>query len=164
MENEKLTAADMADIIYQASSLYLASNIPVDYGTGEIYTMAEVHMLKYIIENPDQTVTDLSLNWDKSKAAISQMLKKLETKGLITRGPVPDSNKKQWYYATKKGLELNDSHFRYDTEVFGTTLEYLREACPEEDIQLCFRVLKEFCKARRRKHYCSKDDKMIENG
>ena len=80
---ETYSAADMADILHRASMLYTASNIPIDYGTGEKYTSVEVHMLKYIIDHPGKTVTDLSQEWDRSKAAISQMLKRMEEKGLI---------------------------------------------------------------------------------
>ena len=44
--------AEMADILHQASMLYMASNFPIDYGTGTKYTSVEVHMLKYIIDHP----------------------------------------------------------------------------------------------------------------
>lgn len=77
--------ADMADILHQASMLYLSSNLPIDYGTGETYTSVEVHMLKYIVDHPGKTVTDLSLEWDKTKAAISMMMKKMEQKELLCR-------------------------------------------------------------------------------
>ena len=36
--------AEMADILHQASMLYMASNFPIDYGTGTKYTSVEVHM------------------------------------------------------------------------------------------------------------------------
>lgn len=149
------TIADMADILHQTSSLYMASNIPIDYGTGEKYTSVEVHMLKYIIDHPGKTVTDLSREWDKSKPAISQMLKKLETKDLIRRGPAPDSDKKQLYYGTQKGLELNQSHMNYDSVVFAQTIDLLEESCSKEEIGLCFHVLEEYNQARRKKHYRS---------
>lgn len=147
--------ADMADILHQASMLYMASNIPIDYGTGEIYTSVEVHMLKYIIDHPGKTVTELSQDWDKTKAAISMMTKKLEQKELICKKAAPDSFKKQLYYATPKGLELNEAHFQYDSVVFGKTINLLKETCSEEEIRLCFHVLNEYNKARRKKHYRS---------
>ena len=79
----KYSIARMADILHQASLLYMASNIPIDYGTGLEYTSVEVHMLEYVIDHPGKTVTELSLDFDKTKAAISQMMKKLEEKELI---------------------------------------------------------------------------------
>ena len=62
--------AEMADILHQASMLYMASNFPIDYGTGTKYTSVEVHMLKYIIDHPGKTVTELSREWDRTKPAI----------------------------------------------------------------------------------------------
>ena len=44
----------------------------------------------------------------------------------------------------------------YDMNVFGQTLAYLRETCSDEEIETCFHVLKEYTKARRRKHYQAK--------
>ena len=150
------SAAKKADILHQASMLYMASNIPTDYGTGEEYTSVEVHLLEYIVDHPGKTVTELSLDFDKTKAAISQMLRKIEDKGLIEHHEAPDSKKKQFYYATQKGQELNQTHIRYDDRVFGKTLELMKEHCSDEEIETCFHVLEEFAVARRQKHYRSK--------
>lgn len=155
MENIQYSTSEMVDILHQAASLYMSSNIPIDYGTGDKYTAVEAHMLKYIIDHPGKTVTELSLDWDKTKAAISQMAKKLENKGLICKKPASDSFKKQLYFATPKGLELNQKHLEYDSVVFAKTLEPLKDVCTEEEINLCFHVLEEYNKARRKKHYRS---------
>ena len=155
MADYDFSTTDMADILHQASMLYLASNLPTDYGTGEDYTSVEVHMLKYIIDHPGKTVTDLSLDWDRTKAAISMMMKKMEQKGLICKKTAPDSFKKQLYYATPKGHALNQAHLAYDTVVFGKTIDLMKETCSETEISLCFHVLNEFCRDRRKKHYRS---------
>lgn len=155
-EDEKRTA-ERADILHQASMLYMASNLPIDYGTGVKYTSVEVHMLKYMIDHPGKTVTELSRDWDRTKAAISQMLKRMEQKGLIQWKTEPGNNKKQLYYATEQGLALHRTHTEYDAKVFGETLRYLRETCSEKEIEVCFHVLKEYARARRHKHYQSDD-------
>ena len=152
---EQYSAADMADILHRAAMLYMASNLPTDYGTGDMYTSVEVHMLRYIIDHPGRTVTDLSQDWDKTKAAISQMMKRLEEKELIVRRESPDSRKKRLYFATAKGEQLNKQHIRYDDRVFGKTLELLGETCSREEIAVCFHVLEEYTRARRKKHYRS---------
>ena len=153
------SAAKKADILHQAAMLYMASNIPIDYGTGVEYTSVEVHLLEYITDHPGKTVTDLSLDFDKTKAAISQMLKKIEEKGLIDHREALDSKKKQLYFATAKGLELNQAHLNYDDRVFGKTLALLQEYCTQEEIETCFHVLEAFAVARRHKHYRSKVEK-----
>lgn len=153
---KQYSVAKKADILHQAAMLYMSSNIPIDYGTGEEYTPVEVHLLEYIVDHPGKTVTELSLDFDKTKAAISQMLRKIKDKGLIEHREAPDSKKKQLYYATPKGQELNQTHMRYDDRVFGRTLELMQERCSDEEIETCFHVLEEFAIARRQKHYRSK--------
>ena len=146
-------AAELADILHQTAMLYMASNLPIDYGTGEKYTSVEVHMLKYIVDHPGKTVTALSRDWDKTKAAISKMLSRLEEKGLVYWKPAHDGSRKQLYFPTQEGCRLDAAHRDYDSRVFGDTLALLNQRCSEEDILLCFRVLKEYTAARRKKHY-----------
>ena len=153
---EKYTISEKADIMHRASALYMASNIPIDYGTGEMYTPVEVHMLKYIKDHPGKNVTQLSGEWDKSKAAISQMLKKMEQKELIYKENPADNFRKQCFFVTGKGLDLCGFHEKYDTKVFGETLQMLKELCTEAEIDICFSVLEKYTKVRQKKHYSKK--------
>ena len=150
---EKHTISEKADIMHRASSLYMASNIPIDYGTGEMYTPVEVHMLKYIQNYPGKHVTQLSVEWDNSKAAISQMLKKMEKKELIYKKNPTDNFRKQCFFVTEKGQELCRYHEKYDTKVFGETLRMLEELCTEDEIEVCFSILEKYVKVRQKKHY-----------
>ena len=153
---EKHTISEKADIMHRASSLYMASNIPIDYGTGEMYTPVEVHMLKYIKDHPGKNVTQLSVEWDKSKAAISQMLKKMEQKELIYKENPIDNFRKQYFFVTGKGLELCRYHEDYDTKVFGETLQMLEEICTDDEIDICFSVLEKYAEVRQKNHYSKK--------
>ena len=155
-KSKKGTISEKADIMHRASSLYMASNIPIDYGTGVMYTPVEVHMLKYIKDHPGKNVTQLSAEWDKSKAAISQMLKKMEQKKLIYKENPADNFRKQCFFVTEKGQELCGCHEKYDTKVFGETLQMLKELCTEDEIDVCFSVLEKYIKARQKKHYSKK--------
>lgn len=155
MADMPFDAAEFADILHQVSTIYISSNIPIDYGTGEKYTASETHMLKYIIDHPGETVTSLSQKWDKTKAAISMMLKKMEQKNLIVHKSAPDSLKKQLYYATELGAALNQAHQKYDSVIFGETIQAVREHFTDEEIACCFRVLPEIAEAIRKKHYHS---------
>lgn len=146
---------EKADIMHRASSMYMASNFPIDYGTGELYTPVEVHMLKYIADYPGKTVTELSYEWDRTKAAVSQMLKKMEQKELIYKKNAKDNLRKQCFYLTQKGEQLHQYHLRYDQEVFGETLQMLGELCAPEEIETCFHVLEQYIKVRQKKHYNS---------
>lgn len=157
-ESAHIPAAEAADIMHQASSLYMSANMSRDYGDGKLYTATEVHMLEYIVSHPGKNVTQLSEEWDKTKAALSQMLKKLEQKDMIYHTNAQDNLRKQLYYATEYGLSLNQLHMAYDERVFGETLRRLREYCSEEEIETCFHVLKQYIKVIRAKHYRSRPD------
>ena len=78
------------------------------------------------------------MEWDKSKAAISQMLKKMEQKELIYKENPADNFRKQCFFVAEKGQELCVYHEKYDTKVFGETLRMLEEFCTDDEIDVCF--------------------------
>lgn len=90
------------------------AKLPVDYGTGELYTPAEVHIVTRIEVNPGTTVTQIAEATLRTKSAVSQMVTKLENKGLIRREKDPGNAKQQLLYVTPKGLELSKCHRAYD--------------------------------------------------
>lgn len=156
MNKKDLDIAKKADIMHRAASLYISSNIPRDYGTGDKYTASEVHFLQYIVNNPGITVTELSYDWDISRAASSMMTNKLERKGLIDSKPDETNKRKKKYFATENGKELNNAHLKYDSIVFKKTLDYMRETCSDENIEIMFQTLTSFINSLRKKRYRSK--------
>lgn len=85
-----------------------------DYGTGELYTPTEVHMVTRIEENPGITAVKIAEVTYRSKSAVSQMVTKLESKGLIYREKDPANGKQQLLYVTPKGKHLSLCHKAYD--------------------------------------------------
>lgn len=85
-----------------------------DYGTGELYTSTEVHMVTRIEENPGITATQIAEATYRTKSAVSQMITKLEAKGLIYRERDPNNGKQQFLYVTPKGKHLSLCHKAYD--------------------------------------------------
>ena len=80
------------------------------------------------------------------------MMEKLEKKGLIYKKPAPDSDKKQLYFATEKGITINQAHINYDSVAFRHTLDLMRESCTDEEIAHCFHVLEEYTKTKRKQN------------
>lgn len=158
MDKKKYEIYEMADILHQAADLYQSSTIPIDYGTGEKYTSVEAHMLKYIIDHPGLTGTQLSKDWDKSKAAISKMMKKLEDKNLIRKETAYDSEKKQLYYATEKGIDVHNHHLIYDNKAFGVPYHKLVDIFGEEQVQMAFQIFETYVQHRRERPYRAKND------
>ncbi len=104
--------ADIGDRYQQVGSNYYAELH--DYGTGELYTSTEVHLVTRIEENPGLTATKIAEDTYRTKSAVSQMITKLESKGLIYRERDPNNGKQQFLYVTPKGSHLSQCHKAYD--------------------------------------------------
>ena len=72
---------ESSDIIHRTADICMSSGKPRDYGNGELYTSAELHILKYLVEHPGITATQFALEWNKTRGAVVQMITKLEKAG-----------------------------------------------------------------------------------
>lgn len=133
-----------SDIIHRAADMCISGNIPKDHGTGELYTSSELHMLKYIVEHPGITATETAHDWNKTRGAATQMLLKLERKGILSRGQAKYNNKKVLYYPTEKGLLLHEKHREYDMLYFGRTYEKLVSQFSEEAVETALEVIRAY--------------------
>ena len=87
-----------------------------DYGTGELYTSTEVHLVTRIEENPGITASKIAEETLRTKSAVSQMIAKLEAKELVYREKDPDNGKQHFLYPTEKGRYLSQCHKAYDEQ------------------------------------------------
>ena len=120
------TTFEASDIMHRAASFCRASNSSHEYGNGESYTATE-----------GISAIELAHSWNKTRAAATQMLTKLERSGLLYRGRERYNEKKVLYYPTEKGLELHEMHRSYDTENFGKFISYLQ-------IESAFQILQAY--------------------
>lgn len=146
---KKYTNVDAVDILHKVSNIYINTKVPHDYGTGEVYTSLEVHTLKEISDNTGITVTELAKNAGKTKGAVSQLLKKIEYKGLIYREIDIDNENRYFIHLTEKGEILNKAHKEYDDESFGESMNIVRENFSEDDINTTFSVLENWLEVKR---------------
>ena len=123
--------------------------MPHDYGTGEAYTSVEVHTLKHIADHHGITVTELARDYGKTKGAVSQILKKVESKGLIYREVDPENDNRYHLFLTEKGKELDEAHRRYDEVGFGESMDIVRERFSEDEVNTAFCVLEAWLDIRR---------------
>lgn len=149
IEKHHYSDIEFVDIIHQVSQLYVSTKIPHDYGTGEIYTSVEVHTLKHISDNLGITGTKLSKMYGKSKAAISQILKKIEEKGLIYREVDLENDKIFHLFLTNKGKTLDSAHREYDNIFFGESMSKVRDKFSQDEIDTVFKVLEYWLGIRR---------------
>nr|MCR5347735.1 MarR family transcriptional regulator [Fretibacterium sp.] len=111
------------------------------YGGAEPLTMIEVHTLTYIEDHPGATSSDLVKYWDKTKGAISQVLTRLEQKGLISKEKTKDNGKTIHLYVTSEGQRLSEAHKLYDIKDIAKTVSHLQEKCTAEEIETFFKVI-----------------------
>lgn len=114
---------------------------PRDYGSGEKIGLMDVHTLTYIVDNPGVTVTQLALDWKKTKSAVSQTVKRLAGWELITRAKTEYNAKTVLLYPTKKGIECARAHKAHDIEEILATNHELLKSCTQEEINGFYKVI-----------------------
>lgn len=114
---------------------------PQDFGDGETVTLIEIGILVYIANNPGVTNAILCVQFGRTKGAISQLTKKIEGKGYISREPNPADAKSSLFYSTAKGMKLiqkiNEKDIIDQTGLFARMLKL----CSLEDIQTFYRMV-----------------------
>ena len=141
---------EAVDILHQVSNFYISTKVPHDYGTGEAYTSVEVHTLKHIADHHGITVTELARDYGKTKGAVSQILKKVESKGLIYREVDSENDNRFHLFLTEKGKELNEANRKYDEILFREYMDIVREHFSEDEINTTFSVLEAWLDIRRK--------------
>lgn len=113
-----------------------------DYANNKVpLTMVEVHTLSYIEDHPGVTATELVAYWEKTKGAISQVLSKLEKTGLITKETTATNAKTKHLYITDKGVQISQTHKRFDIQDIQETMTKLNEQCSAEEINAFLKVI-----------------------
>ena len=144
-EEEKREWSEKAKILYTFLNLMdgYASN-PKDYGTGEKINMVEMHTLAAIYDDPGITVTALAAQTKKTKAAVSQIITKLENRGMLVRTKHRDNGKISVMTITPKGYELCRAHIKYDAADEAETLEALMQSVSMDEIRTFYKVLEAY--------------------
>lgn len=104
-------------------------------------TILEIRTIMLIKENPGITATDICKRWNRTRGAISQMLKKIEDKGFIYKEKDGKNDRITHLFATDWGVDavniftIND--FRDDTYI----IEHLLEFCSEDELRAFYKVI-----------------------
>ena len=82
-QNELL---DIFELVFDMSHRLVALDLtPHDLGRGQTATRAELHLVSALAQNSDRSVTELAKDRGVTKGAVSQLLARLEKKGLIEK-------------------------------------------------------------------------------
>ena len=98
---------------------------PRRFGTDELLTSTEIHLVEVIGDDGETlSVTDLAGVLDVTKGAVSQILKKLERKGLTTKRADPENGSRSIVGLTAKGKTAFYAHQHWHETMDGGFKEY----------------------------------------
>ena len=116
------------------------SKQPVDFGTGEDLYPSEIHTLAVVCSHGSLGVTDLARATGVTKGAVSQLLSRLEDKGLVSRTQDPDNRSRIIIAPTDKGMAAQAGHMAFHREHDKEFLAFIA-SLPDED----YRVFQTLC-------------------
>ena len=122
----------------------------------------EKGLIESIVLTEGITVTELARHNGKTKGAISQILKKIEKKGLVCREASNGDNKLP-LFLTEKGKELDLAHRNYDMVHAGESMNEVRRLYTPEEMNTAFQVLETWLDVRRQVEEERKKNKIKQN-
>jgi len=127
MDREK-TCEEIEELFIRLVNKYKAlEKIPVDYGVGQNLYHSERHLLDQIGDYPEKNITELAQFQGITKGAISQTVKKLENKGLVTRYKGVRNDKEVFLELSELGKTIYKKHKEASKKSLIPLLEELRK-------------------------------------
>jgi DNA-binding MarR family transcriptional regulator len=123
MERKKATR-EITDLLIQMVNKYNAlEKAPVKLKKGHTLYHSERHMIDNIGANPEMNITEFAESLGVTKGAISQVVSKLEKKGMVKRRRKSD---------TREGVELYRMHKKVNEESLLPLYNKLKKHSDEE--------------------------------
>ena len=113
MNKYEKTLSTLLKLVY--ASIELENKIR-SYGTDVQLSSTEIYLMKIVQETPECHVTGAAERTGVSKAAVSQMVQRLERKGVMQKKISPENRSKYLLMLTKKGKTAHWEHMRIEKE------------------------------------------------
>lgn len=112
---DKLNLDEKVDSLIESgvrilNKAYELEKKPVDIGHGVLLYPSEFHLIDTVGKNPAENLTSIASRFGVTKGAISQMVKKLEKKGIVEKVRVPGNKKDIMLELTEFGKEAFEWH------------------------------------------------------
>ena len=139
------TLSVKADLLYQFVTYFNdAANLHHTSICGQDITLVEAHILGVIHNNPGILATQIAVQWRRSRSAISQIISRLEKKGLLLKEK-PDGNEKIFcLYTTEAGESVSRAHELMDAKEMSMVILDLMAEHSAADVETFFRVLETY--------------------
>jgi DNA-binding MarR family transcriptional regulator len=140
--DRKASCREIMDLFVRAANKYKAlEKIPVQYGTKQNLYHSERHVLDNIGDNPGMNVTEFAGSMGVTKGAISQVLKKLEAKGVARRYKKSTNEKEVFVELTKNGKEIYKEHKKINEQTIIPLYQELQKY-PDEKVAFLIDMFK----------------------
>lgn len=117
-------------------------SFPIDFGTGVPLHRAEIHTIQAIGDRKETIVTELAEHMNVTKGAVSQIIKKLEGKGMVLRMGRRSDARESVLTLSETGWKGYHCHQHYHLEMFRLAKEYFGK-CYDEKILLFTSVMQD---------------------
>jgi DNA-binding MarR family transcriptional regulator len=125
MDREK-ASFEIMDLFIRVVNKYNGlERVPLKHSPGPGLYHSERHMLDRIGDNPHMNITELARASGVTKGAISQIVKKLETKGVVRRYKKAANDKEVFIELTETGKKTCEERRRTNKETIGPLREEL---------------------------------------
>ena len=127
MDREKISGEIIELFVRLANKHNSLMKIPLDFGIGSHLYHSEMHMIDQIGDHPEMNITELAGLIGVTKGAISQTVKKLESKGVVTRYKRGENEKEVFLKFTDIGKKIYNKHKEIDKEAIIPLYEELKK-------------------------------------
>ncbi|RJR44909.1 MAG: MarR family transcriptional regulator [Desulfobacteraceae bacterium] len=122
-ESEERMAAAFGRII---NALSTGKKPRHDFGTGDLLSPAEIHLVAVIGKMPGLTASQIVPQLGITKGAVSQSLKKLVRKGYVDKSPKADNLREHSLMLTPKGRKAFSHHEKQEGKLIRSLREHLK--------------------------------------
>jgi len=126
--DRKKTSKEIEELFIKLANKYQSlEKIPVDYGVGKDLYHSERHLIEQIGDYPEKNITEFAQFFGVTKGAISQTVKKLENKEIVTRYKGEKNEKEVFLKLTKTGKSVYKKHKEISQESIMPLYEELKK-------------------------------------
>ena len=130
--NGNLTTEVIEQFIRIVNKYNALENKSYDFGIDKLLTRAEIHTIDAIGKNAGTNVTQLAERLGITKGAVSQMITRLHSKGLVSKLKDSENEKELVLILTKPGKKAFEGHLEFHLNMYNDFTLLFNEFRSEE--------------------------------
>lgn len=107
------------------------------FGTDRPLYLSEIHLIAYIYDLPESSVTDVAKGLGITKGAVSQLLKKLVNRGYVIKEYDPANRSRCLLSLTEKGATAARAHLDFHDLLVEQTRKALEGYTEQDKEKIC---------------------------